>query len=94
MLGGELREHDRIHELGVLAFEVGLRHPTGDRAGPSDMDRDASGADFLQELWKRREANPVDGLGDLVFHQVDGLAEQPDPDVNPGCLGPDGDNEG
>ena len=46
-----------VGELGVLALEVGFRHPTGDRAAPSNVDRDLVLQCRGKQLFEGRPAN-------------------------------------
>src|SRR5215213_4514484 len=49
-LGAATRQLGWRREGGVLAFEIGLRDPTGLRAAPSDEDRDALLLDLAHQL--------------------------------------------
>src|SRR5215217_2498579 len=52
-LGAATGEVGRGGEGGVLAFEIGLRDPTGLRAAPSDEDRDALLLNLCHQLPQR-----------------------------------------
>ena len=61
-------------EPGILALQILVRDPTGLGAAPSDVDRDAVVNDLRQQLLKRRPADTVYLLDDVVLHQVGSLA--------------------
>jgi hypothetical protein len=56
-LRAQFGEDDCVHELGVLALQIRFCHPTGDRAGPSDVDRYRSSLTRLHQLAQWLEAD-------------------------------------
>ncbi len=61
-------------EPGILALQILVCDPTGLSAAPSDVDRDAVVNDLRQQFLKRRPADTVYLLDDVVLHQVGSLA--------------------
>src|SRR5712692_2323857 len=73
-VGGELR----VGELRVLAFKVGFDHPTGGRAGFSNVNRNLVLDHAGQRFAERRPAHGRDAIGDRRAHQHRGIARQLD----------------
>src|SRR5207248_10933856 len=55
----QIRKLDGVHESRVQRFEVGLCHPTGDAAGPSNKNGHFGLNDFRDQFRKGRKPDAV-----------------------------------
>jgi len=72
-LGYALDESKGRVPLGILASEVFLGHPTGDRATLSHIDGDSALDHIGEKDCDRRPAHGLDVVGHRVLHEHDGV---------------------
>jgi hypothetical protein len=84
---GHRRSRDlRVGELGILAFEVRIDHPTGDCAGPSDVYGDLVVDHLGKRLAERRPPHGGDVVGHRSPHHDRAVTGQLDADLVSGFL--------
>ena len=72
-----------VDESRVLSLKIGFGHPTGGRAATSDINGDLAGDQLGQYFPDRRPTDRDRGLGDGVFHEHHGVADESNLDLVP-----------